>query len=65
MGCRALLVGKLKLPSKDEGELSAEAEYVQDRNLFGYGDLITIACRGIPFSIAQSAKAEGNSDEKC
>ncbi len=63
MGYRALLVRKLKVPSKDEGGLLAEGECVQDGNLFGYGDLIIIGCSGIPFSIAESAKAEGNSDE--
>ncbi len=31
---------------------------------FGYGDFIIIACWVVPFSIAESAKAEGNSNEK-
>ncbi len=48
VGYKALLVGKLEVPPEDEGELSAEGEYVQDGNLFGSGDLIIIACRGIP-----------------
>ncbi len=67
VGDEGLLIRKRKISSKGKGLFSRERErenreYVQDRGLVAYGDLI-IVCKGIPFSIMERLMEEEDSDK--